>query len=72
MRDFSYRKKLVDSLNRLENASNLFREKIKSSMLEDAWFKKVNSDEYERLTSSIKIWINILEKADKRNRKQLE
>jgi len=64
MQDFSFKKRTLDSLEKLENAAREFKNKVKVSNLCDKWFKKIDADNYEKIAKSIELWIDILEHAE--------
>lgn len=64
MQDFSFKKRTLDSLEKLENAAREFKNKVKVSTICDKWFKKIDADNYEKIAKSIELWIDILEHAE--------
>jgi hypothetical protein len=64
MQDFSFKKRTLDSLEKLENAAREFKNKVKVSNIYDKWFKKIDADNYEKIAKSIELWIDILEHAE--------
>ena len=64
MQDFFFKKRTLDSLEKLENATREFKNKVKVSSIEDKWFKKIDANNYEKMAESIELWIDILEHAE--------
>lgn len=65
-----FRNRAMDSLESLESAAKKLKDKVKTSALEDDWFKKINSNDYITMARSIELWINILEHAEMQRRIQ--
>ncbi|MEM3408275.1 MAG: hypothetical protein QXT40_02035 [Candidatus Micrarchaeia archaeon] len=61
---FSFKNRVINSLENLESAAKKLKNKVKTSTLDDGWFKKINSHEYESISRSIELWIDILEHAE--------
>ena len=64
----SFKKRAIESLSNLEYSSRLLKDKIKTSTLDDRFFKKIDSHNYEEFSNSILLWIKILERAEMRKR----
>ncbi|MEM3369543.1 MAG: hypothetical protein QXE90_01670 [Candidatus Micrarchaeia archaeon] len=74
MREFGskspFKNRAIDSLESLDSAAKKLKDKIKTSELDDDWFKKINSNDYATMARSIELWINILEHAEIQRRIQ--
>jgi hypothetical protein len=63
-----FKKRVIESLNSLENSSRLLKDKVKTSTLDERFFKKINFYDYEKISNSISLWVKILEHAEMKKR----